>query len=267
MADDDQVADESQPFFDAHLHVIDPAFPLVGNQGHLPEPFRVGDYRIAAGRLLDGAGFAPAGGAVVSGSFQGNDQGYLEAALGALGPGFVGVTQVPPDTGDGELLRLHALGVRALRANLVRDQVDDLDALVGLALRARVVAGWHLELYVRSEELPELLPLLPDPDGLVVDHLGLTATGLPALLELVEEGARVKATGFSRGDLDVAGALRQLYDRNPGALLAGTDLPCTRSPRPVDVADLLLLREVFDRDELAQVVLHNARSLYRIDRP
>ena len=261
------MADEAQPFFDAHLHVIDPAFPLVVNQGYLPEPFPAGAYQQAVARLLSGAGFAPAGGAVVSGSFQGNDQTYLEAALGLLGPGFVGVTQLPPDTGDGELQRLHALGVRALRANLVRSQVDDLDELVGLALRARVVVGWHLELYVRSAELPELLPLLPDPDGLVVDHLGLTAAGLPALLALVDEGARVKATGFGRGNLDVATALRQLYDRNPGALLAGTDLPCTRASRPVDVADLSLLREVFDQDELAQVVQHNAASLYRIDRP
>jgi predicted TIM-barrel fold metal-dependent hydrolase len=260
------MAVDAQPFFDAHLHVIDPAFPLVGDQGYLPEPFRVDDYRAAAGPLLDSAGFVPAGGAVVSGSFQGDDQCYLQAALAALGPAFVGVTQLPPATGDSELLRLHALGVRALRANLVRGQVDDLDALVGLALRARVVVGWHLELYVRSVELPELLPLLPDPDGLVIDHLGLTAAGLPALLELVEEGARVKATGYSLGDLDVAATLRQIYDLNPGALLAGTDLPCTRSPRPVDTADLRLLREVFDHDELADVVQHNAASLYRTNR-
>ena len=65
------------------------------------------------------------------------------------------------------------------------------------------------------------------------------------------------------GDLDVAAVLRQVYDRNPGALLAGTDLPCTRSPRPVVAADLRLLRDAFDDHELAQVVQHNAASLYR----
>jgi|NGEPerStandDraft_6_1074524.scaffolds.fasta_scaffold138065_1 predicted TIM-barrel fold metal-dependent hydrolase len=260
------MADDAQPFFDAHLHVIDPAFPLAVHQGFLPSPFPADDYLAAVDRLLDGAGFVRSGGAVVSGSFQGHDQQYLQAALTALGPTFVGVTQLPPDTDDGQLQRLHALGVRALRANLVRGLVEDLDALVALALRARVVVGWHLELYVRSTDLPELLPLLPDPDGLVVDHLGLTTRGLPALWELVDQGARVKATGFSRGDLDVAAVMRQVYDRNPGALLAGTDLPCTRSPRPVDSTDLRLLREVFDDEELAQVVQHNAASLYRIGR-
>jgi predicted TIM-barrel fold metal-dependent hydrolase len=260
------MADPDQPFFDAHLHVIDPDFPLVTNQGFVPGPFAAADYLLAADRLLEPAGFVPSGGAVVSGSFQGHDQSYLAAALATLGPGFVGVTQLPPDTSDAELLRLHAIGVRALRADLVRDQVDDLDDLVGLALRARVLAGWHLELYVRSVDLPELMPMLPDADGMVVDHLGLTTAGLPALLALVDEGAWVKATGFSRGDLDVAKTLRAVYDRNPGALLAGTDLPCTRAPRPVDNTDLLLLREVFDDDELAQVTHGNAASLYRRDR-
>lgn len=30
--------------FDAHLHVIDPRFPLVPNGGYLPEPFTAEDY-------------------------------------------------------------------------------------------------------------------------------------------------------------------------------------------------------------------------------
>lgn len=29
--------------FDSHLHIIDPAFPLVPNKGYLPGPFRIGD--------------------------------------------------------------------------------------------------------------------------------------------------------------------------------------------------------------------------------
>jgi hypothetical protein len=38
------------PIFDAHFHVIDPRFPLVPNQGFLPDPFTVADYRA---RLVD----------------------------------------------------------------------------------------------------------------------------------------------------------------------------------------------------------------------
>lgn len=31
--------------FDAHFHVVDPAHPLVENNGFLPDPFTVADYR------------------------------------------------------------------------------------------------------------------------------------------------------------------------------------------------------------------------------
>jgi len=64
--------------FDAHLHIIDARFPLVANQGFLPDPFAVADYR---GRT---AALGVVGGAVVSGSFQSFDQGYLLDALARL---------------------------------------------------------------------------------------------------------------------------------------------------------------------------------------
>ena len=80
--------------FDAHFHVIDPRFPLVANQGYLPEPFTVGDYRARTAHL------DITGGAVVSGSFQAYDQTYLLDALEQLGEGFVGVANVPDDISD-----------------------------------------------------------------------------------------------------------------------------------------------------------------------
>ncbi|WP_372512310.1 amidohydrolase family protein, partial [Mycolicibacterium gadium] len=70
--------------FDAHFHIIDPRFPLVPNNGYLPEAFTVADYRMRVDPL------DITGGAVVSGSFQAFDQSYLKDALAQLGPGFVG---------------------------------------------------------------------------------------------------------------------------------------------------------------------------------
>lgn len=64
--------------FASHLHVIDSRFPLVPNGGCLPEAFTAADYLARA---------APVGVAVVSGSFQTFDQGYLLDALRVLGPG------------------------------------------------------------------------------------------------------------------------------------------------------------------------------------
>ena len=98
----------TQPVFDAHLHIIDPAHPLVENNGFLPEPFTVADYRARIG------GLGVAGGAVVSGSFQAFDQGYLIDALRALGPTYVGVTQIPAETSDQQILDLHEDGLPSL---------------------------------------------------------------------------------------------------------------------------------------------------------
>ena len=87
----------------------------------------------------------------------------------------------------------------------------------------------------------------------------MTRAGLPALLELVEDGAYVKATGFGRVDHDVPAALRAIAAVNPGALLFGTDLPGTRAPRPFEDADIEVVLEAAG----PQALYDNAAALYR----
>ena len=43
--------------FDAHLHIVDPRFPLVANRGFVPARFDIDDYalRVAGYRLVGGA--------------------------------------------------------------------------------------------------------------------------------------------------------------------------------------------------------------------
>jgi predicted TIM-barrel fold metal-dependent hydrolase len=214
--------------FDTHLHIVDPRFPLVPNQGYLPEPFTVDDYR---------ARITTHGGAVVSGSFQAYDQTYLLDALERLGPGFVGVAQVPPDVSDEEVLRLRAAGVRAFRANLTRGTAPA--DLLDLSRRFEELAGWHLEVYADTRDLPPLPGV-----RLVIDHLGGPEAALPATLRLVEQGAKVKATRFGASDHDLAHSLKAIAAANPAALLFGTDLPGTRSPRAYVPEDLELVREL-----------------------
>ncbi|MEQ9365853.1 MAG: hypothetical protein RIF32_16540, partial [Leptospirales bacterium] len=66
--------------FDSHLHIIDPRFPLIANQGYLPGYFTTLDYHSQAADLKQSTGDNIVGGAIVSGSFQAFDQSYLEAA-------------------------------------------------------------------------------------------------------------------------------------------------------------------------------------------
>lgn len=248
--------------FDSHLHIIDPDFPLVENQGFLPEPFRCADYRASVGPLL-GIGRPVIGGAVVSASFQAFDQSYLIAALQTLGPGFVGVTQLPTDCPDEQITALHTAGVRAVRFNLVRGATLRPAEIEQLSRRAYAIAGWHSEFYVRNVDLAELRPLLERLPQISIDHLGLTADGWGELCRLAGAGARVKATGFARGDLDITEALRGLHRINPDALMFGSDLPGTRAPRPFRSGDLDLITDALEPADHDRVLCANALELYR----
>ncbi|QVQ54905.1 amidohydrolase family protein [Spiractinospora alimapuensis] len=242
------------------MHIIDARFPLVDNDGYRPPPFTVADYDARA------KGLGIVGGAVVSGSFQAFDQTYLLDALQRLGPGFVGVTQLPADTPDSTILDLAERGVRAVRFNVRRGGSAPVDAMDTFARRVHDLAGWHAEFYVDAASADELGPRIAALPAASVDHLGLSAAGLPNLLRMVEAGVRVKATGFGRVDLDVPTALRRLCDANPEAVMFGTDLPSTRAPRPFRDADLTVLTEAVGEERAHDVLWRNAARFYRLDR-
>ena len=97
---------------------------------------------------------------MISGSFQAFDQDYLVDALSRLGPGFVGVTQLPVTVSDEELLELDKAGVRAVRFNLKRGGSETVKHLDSMARRVHELTGWHIELYADAEDLDDLLPIL-----------------------------------------------------------------------------------------------------------
>ena len=247
----------AEPVFDAHFHIIDPAFPLVANEGYTPPPFPLDDYRGAAAPL------GITGGAVVAGSFQAFDQTWLLATLAALGPGWAGVAQVPDDVSEAEIRRLSAAGVRALRFNMFRGRIDSIDGLAALATRAHQVGGWHAEIYADAAALaPHAARLSKLGVPLAIDHLGMTEAGLPVLLDLVSAGVKVKATGFGRVSMDVAKALEAIAARDPGALMFGSDMPSTRAKRPFQAGDIDLIRRVLGPDLARRALWDNARAFY-----
>jgi predicted TIM-barrel fold metal-dependent hydrolase len=244
-------------YFDCHFHIIDKNFPVVPNQGFMPDAFTSEDYldRLKTVDLC--------GGAVVSGSFQAFDQTYLFHALKVLGSSFVGVTQVPRTVSDQELQELKSAGVRAVRFNVKRGGSEEIHHLESMARRVHETVGWHTELYVDSRELADLFETLASLPAVSIDHLGLSKAGFSTLLKLAERGVRVKATGFGRVDFDVRPALTELYAANPRALMFGTDLPSTRAPRPYQDADYTLVLETLGEDKAADVFYKNAIEFYR----
>jgi predicted TIM-barrel fold metal-dependent hydrolase len=247
------------PIFDAHLHIIDPRFPVVENQGYVPGAFTADDYRQSVSR------FDVMGGAIVSGSFQGFDQMYLLDALQTLGDRFVGVTQLPSTVSDREILELHEKGVRALRFNVMRGGPGTIAQLDYFARRVHDIAGWHAELYIDSKDLGELMETIVSLPAASIDHLGLSKQGFPELLKLVDQGVKVKATGFGRIDFDATEAVRTIHGVNPEALLFGTDLPSTRAKTPFQASDIVLIQETLGEQQAEKVLYRNALTWYGIE--
>ncbi|TSD94414.1 amidohydrolase family protein [Skermania sp. ID1734] len=247
--------------FDALVHIIDPRFELVENEGFLPDYFTIADCRARM------AGFHVTGGAVVAGSYQGTNPACIAAALDELGPGWVGVAQLDPDASDDDIAEMDRMGVRAVRFNLKRG-ASDIALLTHQALRANEIAGWHAELYVDGSMLASLEPVLAKLPAVSIDHLGLSSEAVPYLLDLVDRGARVKTTGFGRLDpeFDVVDTMRRLYAVNPEALMFGSDLPGTRAERPFEPGDIDLIAGAVG-DDLPLVLESNARSYYRVAAP
>lgn len=242
--------------FDSHLHIIDTKFPLIENQGFMPDTYTSDDY------LQTVKNFNVIGGAVVSGSFQGFDQSYLVDALQTLGDSFVGVTQLPYHTSDEEIIQLDKLGVKAIRFNVNRGGSENLSRLDYFARRVFELVNWHTELYINSDSLPEIATIVEKLPAVSIDHLGLSKSGLPNLLSLVDKGVRVKATGFGRIDFDAGEAIRHIYSINPDALMFGTDVPSTRAKRPFQFSDLELINNSLGEEEAKKVLYKNALNWY-----
>ena len=242
--------------FDAHFHIIDFRFPITENQGYMPPNYGVEDYQ------KDTADWNVLGGAIVSGSFQGFDQDYLVNALKQMGPAFCGVTQLPYNVSDEEIVNLNEKGVKALRFNIKRGGSEDLSKLDYFARRVYDLVGWHSELYIDAKEIPQIATTIEKLPAISIDHLGLSEEGLPHLLKLVDKGIHVKATGFGRVELNVENALKSIYQTNPDALMFGTDLPSTRAKRPFAYEDIELIQHLFDEQAADKILYSNAIKWY-----
>ena len=246
--------------FDSHCHIIDHRFPIVANQGYIPPNFPLDDY------LAETRPLGVVAGAVVSGSFQANDQTYLMDILPKLGAGWVGVTQVPNDYPDSEITKLDALGVRAVRFNLFRGRIDRVDDIAALATRVHSVAGWHSEIYADAAALKPHVDRLSKLPQLCIDHLGMTEAGVPVLLDMVAAGCKVKATGFGRVKLNVPATLEAIAKKSPDALVFGTDIPSTRAARPFQPSDIDLVDNVLGPALAQKAFWDNPLALYRVNR-
>lgn len=220
---------------DCHFHIFGPQarYKLNPGRAYTPLEASMADYA----RVADTLGLQRF--VIVQASIYGTDNSCALDAVAQWGQQRARAVAVVDDGFDAtNLRRLHAAGVRGVRFNAVTGNGTPLDQLSTLAARVAPL-GWHIQLYLHGEVLPELAPRLAAlPVPVVIDHLGQVAAAkgvahpeFQALLRLIGSGrAWIKLCGYRASSTgypfhDVAPMARALIEAAPERCVWGTDWP------------------------------------------
>src|ERR1051325_10470627 len=175
---------------DTHFHLFGPDYPYAEGREYTPPDAPAREAR----RVFDQLGIQRF--VVIQPSVYGTDNRcQLEPGV-EIGLPMRAIVVVPRDVADGELERLHALGVRGIRFTLAHAGALDPADIEFYAARMSEL-GWHLQFIVRPPQIVALearLARLPCP--IVIDHLampkpaeGVAQPAFQALLRLIGGGA------------------------------------------------------------------------------
>lgn len=220
---------------DCHFHIFGPdaRYPYATKRGYTPPEAPIAHYQAMIATL----GIERM--VIVHPSVYGTDNRCSLDSMAALGRERCRMVAVVDErVGEAELKRMDAAGVRGVRFNLVNVGGPSRAALEGVARRIAPL-GWHLQVYVEGEQLPELAPMLASlPVPVVVDHMGQIMTGwgvdhpaLGALRRLIDGGRGwVKLCGYRSSSAgypfaDVGPLARALIAGAAERCLWGTDWP------------------------------------------
>ena len=151
---------------DCHHHIYDARFPIAPSATLKPADAKPADYRLLQKRIGTTRSI------VVQPSTYGTDNACTLDGMAQLGAATTrGVAVVDTSVTDAELKRLHGLGMRGTRFNLVQAGATTVEMLEPLSKRVHEL-GWHIQINAKPElivEIEALLLRLPSP--LVFDHL------------------------------------------------------------------------------------------------
>lgn len=261
--------------WDAHAHVIGETgrFPLRPGRSYTPAPAPLEAYLA----MLDRHGLAH--GVLVQPSVYGFDNGCLLDALDRADGRLFGVAVPPPDATAHDLEAMHGRGVRGVRCNLLNPGGLAPEVVIGWQ-PALAGLGWHVELHVAVEDIPDLAVVVSRFGvPVVIDHMGRPLPGradpasprLQAMIDLVRDAACfVKLSAPYRVSReappwrDAAPLARALVAANPGACLWGSDWPHVDTVSPVGTDDLFAALDDWcpDAKVRAVVTVDRARALF-----
>lgn len=260
---------------DSHFHIYDGRFPPSADAALTPKDALVPHYLQLRQRL------GLARGVIVTPSTYGTDNRCTLDAMARLGDTVRGVAVVDTSVSTAELERLHELGIRGIRFNLLRPGATTVHMIEPMAQRVAEM-GWHVQLHLPAEDIVEncgMLSRLPVP--LVFDHLGripppqgIRHPAFGIILSLIQRGrAWVKISGLNLGSRighpgydDLAQVARTFIQAAPERVVWGSDWPHP-SRRPSDTVDDARLLDI--AAEWAgtgatwyKIMTHNPEALY-----
>jgi predicted TIM-barrel fold metal-dependent hydrolase len=150
---------------DCHHHIYDSRYPAAANAVLLPPDAGIDDYRALHARV------GTMRNVIVQPSTYGTDNRCTLDALAAFGREARAVAVVNTGVADAELKRMHDLGVRGIRFNLVQAGATTVDMLEPLSRRINDL-GWHVQLHMTGDQIAGIEdPLQRLPSPIVFDHL------------------------------------------------------------------------------------------------
>tara|TARA_B100000085_G_scaffold172738_1_gene157287 strand:- start:841 stop:1716 length:876 start_codon:yes stop_codon:yes gene_type:complete len=224
---------------DAHCHVFGPAahFPFSSQRKYTP----CDASKEQLFELRDFLGFERS--VIVQATCHGNNNDALEDALLNSNDRARGIASVGVDIDHATLRRLDQAGVRGVRFNFVKRLVDNTPKDIFKKISKMIAEyGWHIVVYVESQDLEEIVSFLKAlPTTVVFDHMarpdvakGTDSKEFNLLMKLMEnEKFWCKTTCPERltkispeyNYSDVLPFMQKLVTNFPDRVLWGTDWP------------------------------------------
>ena len=264
---------------DAHCHVFGPAayFPFSPKRKYTP----CDASKEQLFELRDFLGFERS--VIVQATCHGNNNDALEDALLNSNDRARGIASVGEDIDHATLRRLDQAGVRGVRFNFVKRLVDTTPKETFKMISNMIAEyGWHIVVYVESQDLEELVPFLKAlPTTIVFDHMarpdvtkGTDSKEFNLLMKLMENEKfwckttcpeRLTKIGPEYNYSDVLPFMQKLVTTFPDRVLWGTDWPHPnmKSHMPDD-GKLVDIIEMFAPDITTQkkLLVDNPLRLY-----
>jgi predicted TIM-barrel fold metal-dependent hydrolase len=263
---------------DCHAHILGPQsrYPYTPHRTYTPPDAPLASYK----DMLKTLGLERS--VIVQPSVYGTDNRATLEAIRQGGPNFRGVVVVDENIDVAEMERMHELGVRGVRINLLFKSGIEVSDVRKLAQKIAPF-GWHLQMLVDVSEFSELDTLAELPVEVVFDHMGHMPTsigvehpGFKKMLKMLEqEQAWAKLSGpyriTCRNGLpyqDTIPYARAIINANPERVVWATDWPhpYINVPMPND-GDLLDLLDSWapDPETKKRILVSNPARLYEFE--